>query len=138
MTDTRESQDFSMDRIGKREVRLLASRDPWLLWRLQALRAGYVPPLIPGHIPPDMAGGFIERPRGGERPYNIEPLVQQAREERGRIRGLIPRFLLAVMIAVLTMAGAAAFLSTLDGAKFKINLIHALLPRYEEHMDLWL
>ncbi len=38
----------------RREAYILAKKSPWHLWSAQALRQGYIPPLIPGVVPPDI------------------------------------------------------------------------------------
>ncbi|HPA46215.1 MAG TPA: hypothetical protein PLZ55_03460 [bacterium] len=45
---------YERDLLCRREAYIMAKRSPWHLWSVQALRAGYVPPLIPGTIPPDI------------------------------------------------------------------------------------
>ena len=41
---------YERDLLCRREAYIMAKRSPWHLWSVQALRAGYVPPLIPGTV----------------------------------------------------------------------------------------
>ena len=45
---------YERDVACRREAYIMAKRSPWHLWAAQALRAGYIPPLVPGTIPPDI------------------------------------------------------------------------------------
>ncbi len=125
--------DRQSEYIYKKEAYLLANRDPWLLWRLQALRAGYVPPLVNGKIPPELVGVHF----GKKEDYDIEPLKEQAARMRSHERGLIPKLFVILLIGGLLMGGFCYYLYTSTDTKFKINLIHALMPRNEQKIETW-
>lgn len=125
-----ERNDFIAHR---KEAYLLANRDPWLLWRLQALRAGYVPPLVNGKIPPELQDIHF----GKKDDYNIEPLKQQAKRMRGHERGLIPKLFVILVIGALFMGGFCYVLYNSASERFKVNLINALTPRNEQHYQVW-
>lgn len=105
----------------------MANRNPWLVWRVKALNAGYIPPLLPGHIPPEMAR--LAYPQ--EQPYEPETLVrhahffrsQQSRWIRKGFTLFVVGFLLTVMIAFLYLWKF--------GADYRFSLIDALSPKIE-------
>ena len=117
----------------RKEAYLLANRDPWLLWRLQALRAGYVPPLIHGKIPPELHGVRF----GQKEDYDIEPLKEQAQRMKMQERGLIPKLFVILLIGGLLMTGFCYYLYTSASERFKVNLINALMPRNEQQYRPW-
>lgn len=117
----------------KKEAYLLANRDPWLLWRLQALRAGYVPPLINGKIPPELLGVRF----GQKEDYDIEPLKEQAHRMKMHERGLIPKLFVILLIGGLLMSGFCYYLYNSASERFKVNLINALMPRNEQQYKTW-
>jgi hypothetical protein len=43
---------YEREAARRREAHILAKTSPWHLWASLAQRAGYIPPLIPGAIPP--------------------------------------------------------------------------------------
>lgn len=121
------------ERQKKREAYLMASRDPWLVWRLQALRAGYIPPLLPGQIPSDLARIPLG-PRQDE--YHIEPLLQHADKVRIRERSYIWRAFIALIVTILIFCGISFGLAITTGSKFRIGIVDRFLPHIEQNDSL--
>jgi len=119
---------YEKEQSQRREVYLLAARNPWLVWRLQALRAGYVPPLLPGEIPPELVGIPLG-PRQEE--YQIDPLLEQAKRIRNRERRLMRRVFLFIIIGGILLAGMGVFLASRNYTAFKIPLLDVMIPRIE-------
>lgn len=118
----------------QKEAYLLANHDPWLLWRLQALRAGQVPPLLNGKIPPDLAGLTFGKK---EKDYDIEPLMKQAKRIRSHERGLIPKFFVILLTGALLIGGFGFYLYTTHGVRFKVPMLNSLLPKNEQTYEIW-
>ena len=125
-------KDNSQARV--RETYLLANRNPWMLWRLQALRAGYIPPLLPGQIPPELAGIMLGHK---DREYAIDPLLEQAKKVRGWQRGLISKFFMVILTVTLLLGSLGIAFSLLSTTRFKVSLVDVLLPRNDEQVILW-
>ena len=113
-------------RVRKREEYLLGARSPLLLWRLQALKAGEVPPLLPDKIPHEL----LQRPPGHvEKEYRIEPLVEHARRVKAKERRIGPKLLWLLLALLLFLTAIGLFTFFAGGPQFRIGLIDVLIPR---------
>jgi hypothetical protein len=114
-----------------REKYMLASRNTWLIWRLRAIEAGYVPPLLPGKIPPELLDIFTK-----DEDYHVEPLIEHAEKMKVYQRNwLSKKVWLSVFIAVMFILGLTASYQLRDKPQFRIGLIEALTPKVEMTQD---
>ncbi len=113
----------------KKEAYIMASRDPWLVWRLQALRAGYVPPLLPGQIPANLAHLPLGQP---QEEYCAEPLIQHATRVRLREKSFIFRAFIWLIIGFIIFCGLSFALTMTTGGKFRIGILDTLMPHMEQ------
>lgn len=111
----------------RREAYLLASRNPWLLWRLKILESGYVPPLVPGEVPPELLRITQQAQAAGD--YRLEPLLDHAEAVRNREKHYLLKMFTIVMITVTLVFGLSFLLALKQTNKFRIGVIEALLPR---------
>ncbi|MFB3784819.1 MAG: hypothetical protein ACE15F_00475 [bacterium] len=111
----------------RREAYLLASRNPWLLWRLKILESGYVPPLVPGEVPPELLRITQQAQAAGD--YRLEPLLDHAEAMRNREKHYLLKMFTLVMITVTLVFGLSFLLALKQTNKFRIGVIEALLPR---------
>jgi hypothetical protein len=118
---------YEEDRQKRKEAYLLAKGNPWLLWRLQAFRAGYVPPLLPGRIPPELLG----IPLGPPEDYTAEELVKHANEIRVRERHYLSKMFTVLIISMSLFIGLSIFLQIKTGSRFRIPVLESLIPRVE-------
>ena len=105
---------YEEDRQKRKEAYLLAKGNPWLLWRLQAFRAGYVPPLLPGQIPRDLIGV----PLGPQEDYNAEELVKHANQVRTRERHYLSKMFTILVITMTLLIGLSLFVQYKTEAAF--------------------
>ncbi len=107
----------------------MASRNPWMVWRLQALRAGYVPPLLPGQIPPDLA----KLPLGlHDADYRVEPLLQHTDRMKQQERKIMSKIFSFILIGILFVAALSISLAFKQNSGFRFGLIDAIIPRSEK------
>ncbi len=123
MEDPRLLKDLDI----RREAYLLAARNPWLLWRLKILESGYVPPLVPGEVPPDLLRITQQAQSGGD--YSVEPLLDHAETMRNREKHYLLKMFTIVMITVTLIFGLSFLLALKQTNKFRIGVIEALLPQ---------
>ena len=114
------------ERTQRQEVYLMASRNPWMVWRLQAFRAGYVPPLLPGQIPPELAN------LSKNEEYHVEPLLEHTNRIKTRERKLILKLFTIIIIGILLIVGLSVSLSFKQKSRFRFGIIDAIIPRSEE------
>ncbi|MBD3265773.1 hypothetical protein GF373_03820, partial [bacterium] len=89
------------DKHISKETYLLAARNPWLVWRLRALEAGYVPPLLQGELPPDMTPLLPK-----EKEYQSEPLKKHASTVRVKQKSMLfQKMWVAIVISILLILG---------------------------------
>ncbi len=120
---------YEKERNRKKEVYLMASRNPWMVWRLQALRAGYVPPLLQGQIPPDLANipvGFRDEE------YRVEPLLEHATRMKAEDRKIFSKIFSIIIIGIILIAALSFTLAFKQKSKYRFGLIDAIIPRTEE------
>jgi hypothetical protein len=110
------------------EMYLMANRNPWLVWRLKALDAGHVPPLLPGRIPPEMAQAAFGN---NEETYEPDVLAKHARWFTSNQRRLIRRGFTVCLIGFLLVATVAFLYVWKVGNDYRFGLIDSLLPRIE-------
>ncbi|NPU99678.1 MAG: hypothetical protein HPY51_21005 [Candidatus Omnitrophica bacterium] len=118
----------------RREAYLLASRNPWLLWRLKILESGYLPPLVPGEVPPELLQ--ITHQIQASREYHAKPLLDHAKEMRVREKQYFTKIFTILMLTVTLIFGLSFLLALKQTHKFRIGVIEALLPRAEVHTSL--
>lgn len=118
---------YEDDRQKRKEAYLLAKGNPWLLWRLQVFRAGYVPPLLPGRIPRELIG----IPLGPQDDYDAEDLAKHANQVRIRERHYLVKMFTVLMISMALFVGLSMFVQLKMGSRFRIPLIEAMFPRIE-------
>ncbi|MFH1742852.1 MAG: hypothetical protein ABIH23_27935 [bacterium] len=118
---------YERDIICRREAYIMAKRSPWHLWAAQALRAGYIPPLVPGTIPPDIprllpVGGAF----GSLEPQS--PLANMPRSDRGDSRmAAFGKGVLGFIVSLVIFVSISLMVySVKTGADFHV----ALLSRY--------
>jgi len=116
-------QFYEREHEQKRETYLLAVRNPWLVWRLQALRAGYVPPLLPGRIPPDM----LRLPAARQDDYRIEPLIKHAKRMHVQQSKLAKRIVTLIVIGFIIIMGMTFTLALREGPSFQIGMIEKMI-----------
>ncbi|MEW6236292.1 MAG: hypothetical protein AB1656_12975 [Candidatus Omnitrophota bacterium] len=114
---------YESEHEQKRETYLLAVRNPWLVWRLQALRAGYVPPLLPGRIPPDM----LRLPIARQEEYHIEPLIKHAKRMHLQESKFAKRIVTLIVIGFIILMGMTFTLALREGPSFQIGIIEKML-----------
>lgn len=114
---------YKSDHEHKKEAYLLASRSPWLVWRLQALKAGYVPPLVHGQIPQ----GMLKVPGSNFEDYQIDPLVKHANRVKKRESKLAKRLVFLLSVFAITLMGIVVVYSLMQGSSFRIGLIETLI-----------
>ena len=110
------------------EMYLMANRNPWLVWRLKALDAGHVPPLLPGRIPPEMARIAFG---SEEEAYQPDVLAKHARWFTTNQRRLIRRGFAVCLVGFLLVATVAFLYVWKVGNDYRFGLIDSLLPRIE-------
>ncbi len=113
---------YEEDRQKRKEAYLLAKGNPWLLWRLQAFRAGYVPPLLPE---------LLGIPLGPPEDYTAEELVKHANEIRVRERHYLSKMFTVLIISMSLFIGLSIFLQIKTGSRFRIPVLESLIPRVE-------
>jgi len=125
---------YEIDRKKKKEAYLLASRNPWLVWRLQVLRMGYIPPLLTDKIPPDL----LEVTLGAKNREHLEAEgeihpdgTQAARPPETKMMTTLLSLLIA---GLLLLAGLSLTVAFKGGKHHRLGLIDALLPRSEENV----
>ena len=118
---------YERDIACRREAYIMAKRSPWHLWSAQALRAGYVPPLVPGTIPPDIPRllpvgfGF-----GSLEPPSPLPCVKKSAREDNRMAAFTRGALGFVFSLIIVVSISLMVYSIKTGADFQV----ALLSRY--------
>ena len=115
---------YERDIACRREAYIMAKRSPWHLWSVQALRAGYIPPLVPGTIPSDIprvlpvgAGfGTLEPP---------SPLTDIKRQERedSRMVALAKGAVGFVFSLIIAISISFMVYSIKTGGDFQVALI---------------
>ncbi len=118
------NQFYEEDRLKRKEAYLMAKGNPWLLWRLQAFRAGYIPPLLPGSIPADMIG----IPLGPQDDYNAEQLVKHANNVRVREKSYLAKMFTVLVITATLLFSLSFFLHYKTGSKFRIPMLDSMSP----------
>ncbi|MGC9327184.1 MAG: hypothetical protein ACP5I1_06100 [Candidatus Hinthialibacter sp.] len=111
----------------RKEAYLLAKGNPWLLWQLQAYRAGYIPPLLPGQIPPELAGLTF----GAKEEYKAEELAQYAKDIQYRERHFLAKTFILLILSIILFIGLSIFIHYKIGDHFRIPLLDSFLPRVE-------
>lgn len=121
------------DRKSDSELYMMANRSPWMVWRLKALDAGYVPPLLPGRIPPEMARiGIADE----EEHYEPEQLARHARWFSVQQRNVIRRGFTAFLVGFLLTVSVLVLYLWKVGADYRFGLIDSLKPRVEQSQTL--
>lgn len=113
-----------LDREQKRELYLMANRDPWLVWRLKALESGYLPPLLPGKIPPELAretiGSLSEN-------YDIDTLVEHAERYQSKQKVVLRRTFTILVTLFILFTSVALYVYVSMGSNFEVGLIQAIM-----------
>ncbi|MBN2326840.1 MAG: hypothetical protein JXR73_06775 [Candidatus Omnitrophica bacterium] len=122
---SRKSNDDVKQR--RKEAYLLAKGNPWLLWQLQAYRAGYIPPLLPGQIPPELAGVTF----GAKDEYDADELAQHAKDVQNRERHYLAKTFILLIISIGLFIGLSVFVQYKIGDHFRIPLLDSIIPRME-------
>ena len=115
---------YERDLLCRREAYIMAKRSPWHLWSVQALRAGYIPPLIPGTIPPDIPRilpvGFPFNSMDSLPAMDIPRLAPTPAGRMAVLGRAVLRIVLSVAVCVL--AGLVAY-SFMTGGEFQIAML---------------
>lgn len=117
---------YEKDREQRREAYLMASKNPWLVWRLQAFRAGYVPPLILGQIPPDLAHVHLGT---RQEEYKIDPLIEHANRYKKQERTFLRKTFILLVLITMLLLGLGITLATQFGSSFRIGILEPHSPR---------
>lgn len=118
------SNCYENERQKRREQYLLASKNPWLLWRLEVYKAGYIPPLVMGKIPPELA----KIPLGKKREeYDVEPLIRHAEHVRETERSFVKRAFTTMLITMLLLIALSVTYAVKTGNHFQIGFLDAIL-----------
>ncbi len=113
---------YHLNEEQRREAYLMASRNPYLLWRLQAFRAGHVPPLSMQRIPREL----LNLPIPKEEDYHVEPLIEHAKRYRKKERKTARKVMTVLLLTVVFFFGFLILFSLKDGQSFQIGLVQAL------------
>jgi hypothetical protein len=116
-------------RQHRREEFLLAAQNPWLLWRLQAYRAGYIPPLRIGEIPPELARVTIQTQR---EEYDVRPLVQHARQVRSKQRSFVRRALVLLLVGMSVLVALGISSGVQKNSNFRIEFLEEMISATQE------
>src|SRR5690606_18504129 len=103
------------ERAKKREAYLLAAKNPWLVWRLQAFREGHTPPLLVGHLPEE----YNRIKYKATEEYSADTLVEHAKTVRKRERVFLRRMVLVLLVGFLLFAAGSFTLAFKEGSNFK-------------------
>ncbi len=120
-----EKEFYKVDHQKRKEAYLLAKGHPWLLWRLQAFRAGYTPPLLPGRIPQELVGVSL----GPDEQYDPENLIKHANIVRIRERNYLVKMFTILMISMGLLIGVSLYLQFKTGDSFRIPIFETLIPQ---------
>ncbi len=121
------------ERDKRLESYMLANKNPWLLWRLQAFRAGHTPPLIIGQLPQNYAQMASN---GQAEHYDIDPLLKHADKIRHKQHNYLKRTFIIVILSVLIFSAISITLAVKDGSKFRIGILDAIVPRIDSRIDI--
>jgi len=113
----------------RREAYVLASKNPWLLWRLEAFREGHTPPLLVGELPHEFSRLSYNNHHVED--YNIDPLLQHADRVRKNENKFVRRMFVVVLIGFLLFSAASITLAIKEGSKFRIGFLDAVIPKNE-------
>lgn len=112
-----------------REACLMAHRDPWLVWRLRALELGYIPPLLPGKVTPEMVKLLSQ-----EEEYDVQPLLDHTEKVVTTQRHtLAKRLLMTILAGLLLVMGLTYSYSFRDTSTTNFPLLSSLFTK----ADLW-
>lgn len=121
------------EREQRGEIYVLAAKNPLLVWRLQALRAGYTPPLLLGKIPPEMAKIQIG-PTQEE--YTIDPLAQHAARVRKETHSYFQRAFTLFVTLMLVICILGFIVRMKMGSSFRVGFLESIVPRVTSEMTL--
>lgn len=108
------------------ELFAMASRDPWMVWRLKAMEAGYVPPLLPGQVPPEMLRATLGMLDDG---YQAKPLVDHAKQFENRQRKSIQKLFTLVLTGFILLATLGFVYAINTESNFSIGFVEALIQQ---------
>lgn len=117
---------MNTDGTQKRELFAMANRDPWLVWRLKAIDAGYVPPLLPGQVPPEMLRATLGQLTDQ---YEAKPLVDHARQYENRRRHTIQKLFTIVLSGFILLATLGVLYAFNSESNFDIGFMETLLKQ---------
>ncbi len=121
---------LGINRESRVEQYMLARKSPWMLWRAMALRMGYVPPLVEGHIPDDIPmrlpceRGFTSRPKLLEAGTMSSIQIAKTREN-----SLAKHFIAFLLGLTLAMASFGLFKAATSGQAFHIPAVSQYVGR---------
>lgn len=118
---------YEDDRQKRKEAYLLAKGNPWLLWRLQVFRAGYVPRYYRDKSPREL----IRIRFRSQDDYDAEALVKHANQVRSRERHYLAKMFTLLMISMALFIGLSMFVQYKMGNRFRIPLVESMFPRVE-------
>lgn len=109
----------------KREVYMLANRNPWLLWKLQILKSGQLPPLVNGRIPPELASFPFNR----SKEFDSQVLVEHAEQVKAREKKYVWKTFTAIMLAFFLFLGLSYLLAHKYKDEFRIGIVDTFFER---------
>lgn len=102
----------------------MISRNYWLVFRMRALEAGFVPPLLPSKIPPEWISLFQK-----EDPADIVPFVEseEIADEKPK-QTIFRRLWMSLFVGLLLIVGASYSYHVREKNSYRVGLLDALLP----------